>query len=105
MESNFIRGYVGSVLAAHSILRSGLCTIKICMPERLASADPATVELPPARLFKERDLTIIDSSGMGFLLIPSGTDMVHGDVAMRSAVRLVPLVSDGAGESDGWGVA
>ena len=35
---------------------------------------------------------------------PSDGDIVYGDIAMRSAVRLVPLVGDGDEEPDGWGV-
>jgi hypothetical protein len=38
-------------------------------------------------------------------LIPSDGDIVYGDIAMRTAVRLVPLVSDYDDEPDGWGVA
>ena len=41
---------------------------------------------------------------MGFLLIPSDGNIVYGDIAMRSAVRLIPLVGDGDEEPDGWGV-
>ncbi len=37
-------------------------------------------------------------------VVPSDGDIVYGDIAMRSAVRLVPLVSDGDYEPDGWGV-
>jgi hypothetical protein len=104
MASNFIRCSVGSTLTAQDILRSGLCVIKACMPDRPASAEPATIEIPPARRFEGKELTIVDSAGMGFLVIPSDGDIVYGDIAMRSAVRLVPLVGDGDEEPDGWGV-
>jgi hypothetical protein len=73
-------------------------------PDQLTSAEPATIEIPLARRFQGKELTIIDSSGMGFLVIPSDGDIVYGDIAMRSAVRLVPLVGDDDDEPDGWGV-
>src|SRR5262249_18728052 len=104
MASNFMRCCVGSTLTAQDILRSGLCVIKVCSPDRLASAEPATVELPPARRFEGRELTIVDISGMGFLVIPSDGDIVYGDIAMKTAVRLVALVSDDDEEADGWSV-
>jgi hypothetical protein len=103
MARNFIACRVGSTLTAQDILRSSLYVIKVCMPGRLASAEPATIEIPPARRFEGGELTVVDASGMGFLLIPSDGDSLYGHVAMRSAVRLVPLVGDGD-EPDGWGV-
>jgi hypothetical protein len=104
MASNFIRCCVGSTVTGGEILRSGLCVLKVCPPDRLVSAEPATIEIPPARRFEGKELTIVDASGMGFLVIPSDGDIVYGDIAMRSAVRLVPLVGDGDEEPDGWGV-
>jgi hypothetical protein len=61
------------------------------------------VELPLARRFEGKELTIVDSTGMGFLVIPSDGDIIYGDIAMRIAVRLVPLVGDRDDEPDGWG--
>ena len=104
MARNFLRCRVGSTLTAQDILRSGLALIKVCPPDRLTSAEPATIEVPPARRFEGKELTIVDSAGMGFLVIPSDGDVVYGDIAMRTAVRLVPLVGDGDEEPDGWGV-
>jgi len=48
--------------------------------------------------------SMIRRAAMGFLVIPSDGDIVYGDIAMRSAVRLIPLVGDGDEEADGWGV-
>jgi hypothetical protein len=104
MARHFIRCRVGSTVTAQDILRSGLSVIKVCMPDRLASAEPATIEIPPARRFQDKELTIVDNAGMGFLVIPSDGDILYGHIAMRSAARLVPLVGDGDEEPDGWGV-
>jgi hypothetical protein len=104
MTSNFLRCRVGSTLTAQDILLSGLALIKVCPPDRLVSAEPATVELPPAKRFQGKELTIVDIPAWASLVSPSDGDIVYGDIAMRSAVRLVPLVSDGDEEPDGWGV-
>jgi hypothetical protein len=90
MTSNFLRCRVGSTLTVQDILRSGLCVIKVCPPDRLVSVDPATIETRPARRFEGKELTIVDVSGMGFLVIPSDGDIVYGDIAMRSAVETCP---------------
>ena len=49
-------------------------------------------------------LPIVVNAGMGFLAIPSDGDILYGDNATRTAVRLIPLVGDGDEEPDGWGV-
>jgi hypothetical protein len=101
-DGNFVRAFVGAEFDAAAIQHSGVQVIKICMPERLASADPATIILPPARRWQGREITIVDATGLGFLLIPREPEIIHGDVAMRSVVRLMPLLTDQDDEQDAW---
>jgi hypothetical protein len=102
---NFIRLVAGSTLSADEILRAKRLYIKIVRPDGVSSTERAVIELPPARKWEGRDLTIIDTTGQSFRLVSHGDEVLYGDGNKCGAVRLVPLLSDRDDEPDGWGLA
>jgi hypothetical protein len=101
-ESNFLRAFRGETLYASRILDTGRRIIVVSVPRTISSTDDvAVIELPPARRWLHKELTII---GAGFRLAPAAGESVQGEVAGRYAVRLVPLLNDRADEPDSWAV-
>jgi hypothetical protein len=101
--TNFLRAWHGQILTAAEILAADLRVIKVCdHADRGDGAEPAMIQLPQARRWEGKDLTIIDASRTGFRLVTQDDEPFLGDAEKRLAVRLVPLISDG--EPGSWGI-
>ncbi len=103
---NFVRAYAGGTLMAVQILAGWQRVIKVCMPDFVESAPtrPAVIELPPARDWG-KDLTIVDTTGMGFVLRLSTGEVMLCAAEGKPVLRLTPVLSDRTGEPDGWAAA
>jgi hypothetical protein len=101
VESNFLRVCRGETLGAERFIETGCRIVVVSAPIRPGGDDVAVIQLPPARRWLSRELTIV---GAGFRLAPAAGESVQGDVAGRYAVRLVPLLNDRAVEPDSWAV-
>jgi hypothetical protein len=101
---NFHRIVAGETLTGRQIADGWKRIIKICAAAA-QSLRPAVVELPPARSWSPREITILNVSGQPFVLRLSGTDAIHGaepGPIQQPVLRLVPIYSDHADEGDGW---
>jgi hypothetical protein len=103
-ESNFVRAYKGQTLQSSRLLDTARRIVVVSPP--ISPGVPgddevAIIELPPARRWQARELTIV---GTGFCLAPAAGEYVQGDVDGRITVRLVPLLNDRCDERDYWAV-
>jgi hypothetical protein len=101
---NFLRAHVGSTLSAEEILSANRRVIVVCRSDGAGATHSATIMLPPAGRWKDRDWVIVDVVGCGFRLISEEAEPMYGDLDKRSAVRLAPLLSERDGEHDAWGI-
>ncbi len=99
-ESNFLRAFRGETLRASKLLDTGRRIVVVSAPRTPCDADDvAVIELPPARRWLARELTIV---GSGYRLALVAGEKVQGNVDGRSTTRLLPLLTDRHDEPDAW---
>jgi hypothetical protein len=95
-----LRAHRGETLQASEILAAARRIIVVSTPRTISAADDvAVIELPPARRWLSRELTIV---GAGFRLAPAAGEHVLGDIGDCQAARLMPLLNDRHDEADSW---
>jgi hypothetical protein len=104
-DGNFLRVVAGGTLSADDIAAGWQRIIKVCLPGDGASAEPAVIELPPARRWAPKEITVVDAASLGYVLRVSAGDKIYGAAAghvNRPVLRLMPLLSDLHDEPDAW---
>jgi hypothetical protein len=104
VPSNFVRARCGQELSAAEILNSDRAIVVITAADDGQTVGPAVIQLPRAAEFADRELTIIDTLALGFDIVTQGDEPLEQSVrnVVRRAVRLIPLLSDGASDPDRW---
>jgi hypothetical protein len=101
--TNFVRAHVGETLTSEEILAASRRVIVVSAARAVnidQSNSLARIELPPARRWEGRELTIV---GHPFCLSPYGDEVLRGGEAIgRDGVRLVPLIAEDG--RDGWAI-
>jgi hypothetical protein len=99
---NFHRLVAGDTLHVAQLMAGWQRTIKI-YASAVEPLHPTIVELPLARNWSRKDITIINLSGLDYVLRRSGSDEIYGEPnGSRVVVRLTTVLSDCHDEPDGW---